>query len=481
LSWFGTESGTAPDLVPWWYRDDKLTFARDEKCPARTSIATNEDTGDALMPAPNPTATILLREERGKPFYEAKFRCDGRQIKRRIGPAWLERDPDTGGWRKHRGRVPDDAYDERGAHVAAAKLIAEYVSNAADHERLEQERRSRGVTFREVAAAYLAWLEKVKGAKSSTLLSHRCVLAEPGTAYKRGKGTTHGPVLAALGDRPAAKITTREVEALLETIDATGASPRTVNKYRAVVCAVFNYGRRESTFDLPTNPAAGADKRQEPSRGVLDFYSPSEIEALARALENGLHRDAARPAATDEDRRDAELVRVASYAGLRLGELLALRWRDVSFAGHAITVARALSAGVESSTKSRQARQVPLADQAAGALDRLSRRDDFTTADDLVFTNVLGRFIDDSALRRRFKQARDATGLRPLRFHDLRHTFGSLLASRGVDLVTIQSAMGHSQLATTSIYLHARPASEHAQAFTAAFAEDAAEDLAVAA
>jgi len=49
---------------------------------------------------------------------------------------------------------------------------------------------------------------------------------------------------------------------------------------------------------------------------------------------------------------------------------------------------------------------------------------------------------------------------------------------RGVDVVTIQKAMGHSTLATTSRYLHARPASEQAQAFTAAFAADAAEVIA---
>lgn len=77
--------------------------------------------------------------------------------------------------------------------------------------------------------------------------------------------------------------------------------------------------------------------------------------------------------------------------------------------------------------------------------------------------------LDESALRRRYRRAQAAAGVRPLRFHDLRHTFGSLLAMRGVDVVTIQKAMGHSALATTSRYLHARPASEQAQAFTAAF------------
>ena len=67
------------------------------------------------------------------------------------------------------------------------------------------------------------------------------------------------------------------------------------------------------------------------------------------------------------------------------------------------------------------------------------------------------------------RRAQAAAELRPLRWHDLRHTYGSLLAADGVDLVTIQSAMGHSALATTGRYLHARPASEQAARFTRAF------------
>ena len=82
---------------------------------------------------------------------------------------------------------------------------------------------------------------------------------------------------------------------------------------------------------------------------------------------------------------------------------------------------------------------------------------------------LVGRPLDGSALRRRYKRAHDAAGLRPLRWHDLRHTFGSLLVAGGVDLVSIKDAMGHPQLTTTSRYLHARPATERAAAFTAAF------------
>lgn len=216
------------------------------------------------------------------------------------------------------------------------------------------------------------------------------------------------------------------------------------------------------------------------------FYTPEEVEALARALAAGVHRDPSRPAITSgevaarktDDEQDAQLVRVAAYAGLRLGELLALRWHDVDFEGSALTIARAMSARVESSTKSGRVRRVPLADQAAAALNHMSRRECYTTPDDLVFCNVYGRPLDGSALRRRYRRAQAAAGIRPLRFHDLRHTFGSRLATKGVDVVTIQTAMGHSALTTTSRYLHARPASEQAQTFTAAFTADTPDTVA---
>jgi integrase len=334
------------------------------------------------------------------------------------------------------------------------------------------------VTFREVSQSYMRWLADVAGAKPSTLRDRESVLGEPHAPRKRGEGTIRGHVMAALGDRPASKITTREINDVLATVSETGASASTVNKYRAVISAVFNHGCKPATFALSDNPVTHADKRREPSPGALVFYSPAEIEAIARALADGRHRDPRFPAVSDserhtregEDRQDAELIRVAAYAGLRQGELLALRWRDIDFTGSALTVARAMSAGVESTTKSGRVRRVPLADQAAAALDRQSRREHFTAPGELVFCNVLGRSLDGSALRRRYRRAQIAAEIRPLRFHDLRHTFGSLLAARGVDVVTIQKAMGHSALSTTSRYLHARPASEQAQAFTDAFA-----------
>jgi integrase len=419
-----------------------------------------------------PLASLVIRSHAGEPFYEAKFRYAGQQVKRRLGAAWLTRDDQSGEWNPRRGRVADGFLDERRAHVAAAELAAKYVSDFAERDRIEHERLTRGVTFRELAHAYLVWLETVRGAKPSTIRSHQSDLAEPGTPHKRGQGVTAGHIMAALGDRPAAAVTPKEVEQLLQTIAASGVRPRTVNRAREIVCAAFNLGMKSTTYSLPTNPALGTDRRRVPAPGVLLFYSPEEIEALARSVAAGFHRpDVSVGGELElfEDRRDAEAVRVAAYSGLRLGELLALRWRDVDWTGAALTISRSLSSGVEGTTKSGHVRRVPMADQAAAALERLSQRVDFVSRDDYVFCNALGRPLDGSALRRRYKRARDAAGLRPLRWHDLRHTFGSLLVAGGVDLVSVKDAMGHSQLGTTSRYLHARPATERAAAFTAAF------------
>jgi integrase len=99
-----------------------------------------------------------------------------------------------------------------------------------------------------------------------------------------------------------------------------------------------------------------------------------------------------------------------------------------------------------SGTKSGRVRHLPLVPQAAAALERLRQRVDFTAPDELVFCNWLGRPLDESALRRRLMAARDAAGLRPLRFHDLRHTDGSLLAAAGVPVTDIQAAMGHADV-----------------------------------
>ena len=427
---------------------------------------------------PVTSARPFIRERASGCFWYGKWSRHGQPVMRALGRAWAEPDG-KGGWRRKRGRAPEGVLTEAEAASQMLALMREHDTEQTLLERDAEERRRRGVTFRELAVDYLRWLEDVKGAKPSTLRDHRSLLAEPGQTYRRGSGTSRGQIMAALGDRPAREVATREIEDLLRSIASSGVAPRTINKSRQLVCAIFNYGTRPSTYDLPANPAQHADRRREPDAAALAFYSPEQIETLASAIVAGAHRDPSRPALSSdeivararEDAQDAELIRVAAYAGLRRGELVVLRWRDVDFAGRKLIVRRALSGEIEvRSTKSRQARQVPLPDQAATAVERLKQRGDFTGPDDYVFASRLGRRLDPSALRRRFERARDAAGLEALRFHDLRHTYGSLLVAGGIDLPSVKAAMGHSHITTTERYLHARAAGELADRFTRALA-----------
>src|SRR3954447_17158048 len=325
-------------------------------------------------------------------------------------------------------------------------------------------------------------LEFVKGVKPSTLADYRYLLAPvDAPARKRGRAPA-ARIMRAFAHRPLFEITPAEVGRYLATLDADPAiGARTVNKHRQVLCSVFEHAMREDTFELPSNPARSTDNRREPDPKPIDFYEPEEVLALVRAARAGLHRDPSRPAVSPEehlerdrcDEQDAALFVVASFTGLRMGELLALRWRNVDFPAARLVVEASWSAGVLTSPKSRKTRSVPLADQPAGVLAQLAARERFTGRDDLVFCSAAGDYLDGSALRRRYRRAQDAAGLRPLRFHDLRHSFGSLVI-REVDTATLKAWMGHAKLTTTERYLHAKPRHTDVARLDRAFAAEPA-------
>jgi integrase len=407
----------------------------------------------------NASGALIVVERDGGPVYYAKWRDSARrQVKRRLGPAWVERDPD-GAWRKRRGGAHDGFLDEKAAIVEMRKVID------AHEVELAAVRPEREPTFDDAAADWLHRLEHVDGVKPSTLANYRQMLtAADAPVRKRGRRTA-GRIMAEFGGRELRSITAGQVERFLERIDGEPVGKRTVNVHRQVVSAILEHAaRRPERFRITENVARGTAKRREPAAGVLDFYEPEEVAALARAAREGRHRDRHRPAVSEDEQRergladdqDAALYTVAAFTGLRLGELRALRWRQVSFERGTLTVAAAMSAGQVESPKWGKARTVPLATPAAAELARLAARGRFVEHDDLAFCGPLGEPLDDSAIRRRLRRAQKAAGLRPLRFHDLRHSFGSLVV-RELDTATLKSWMGHSKLTTTERYLHAKP------------------------
>jgi len=383
-----------------------------------------------------------------------------------------------GSTRPRRGRIKPDFLDERRAYARMAELIATSEDEDRRRAELDAQRMRAGWTFERLADAWLDHAADVRRLKPSTMRDLRSILAKPGTSKRRGGGEIKARLMRMLGDVPAASVIVDDVEDYLRSLSKEGVSPRTVNRHREVLRAIFNYGASPSSgFELTANPAAQSDLRRTDAPRPLEVYTVEQVEHLARTAASGSWRadnEWARTADSADRRREedeqlAEILRIACYSGLRRGEIVMLRWDDVNWGDRVLMVRRALSDGVEVLPKSGHARYVPLADQALAALERLSRRGDFTQPRDFVFVNAVGDRLDPSAMRRRYVRARDGAGLPPLRFHDLRHTAGSLLV-RTIDPASVKDILGHADLATTERYLHAQRASTLADAATRAFA-----------
>lgn len=171
------------------------------------------------------------------------------------------------------------------------------------------------------------------------------------------------------------------------------------------------------------------------------------------------------------------LYLAAALTGMRQGELIALRWRDVDWQAARIRVRRNFVRGEFGTPKSkRSTRAVPMIDRLAGELDRLAKATAWGGDDDLVFAHPgTGRPLDRSKLLKRFKTAMRAAGLGNrlgeggITFHSLRHTFGTQMAAQGVPMRTLQELLGHRDFKTTLLYADYSPSAHEAEWAEAAF------------
>jgi integrase len=200
-------------------------------------------------------------------------------------------------------------------------------------------------------------------------------------------------------DTPVESVTTGDIDEFRERmLDEARLSRRTIQKILVILHGSLKRAKRKS-----------GSRRIRPR-------TPSGCRSSARATSRCSHRPRkalARAATSDQD---AAIFVVAAFTGLRLGELRALRWRDVDFAKSLVVVRRNLPEhGVERVPKRGTVRSVPLVDRAAQVLETLSRRKRWTGELDHVFVNALGGPVESGRLRLRFRDARDRAKLKPLR------------------------------------------------------------------
>jgi len=171
---------------------------------------------------------------------------------------------------------------------------------------------------------------------------------------------------------------------------------------------------------------------------------------------------------TAQDNYYYPVVYTAVSTGLRQAELLGLRWRDIDLASRSISVNRVLykRRGIcqfNEPKTDHSRRRVSMTSKLAGFMgeyrldcERLYHQlGKTTTLDDLVFANIEGNPIDPSSLSHTFAKIVKRARLENVRFHDLRHTFASLMLLRGAKPKVISEALGHASVAfTMDVYSH---------------------------
>jgi integrase len=261
------------------------------------------------------------------------------------------------------------------------------------------------------------------------------------------------------GGHTLERIGRREIEAFIAHMSRTGRSPKTTLNALGILHSIFEYARREGW--VASNPCTLVEKpRAATNDPDIRFLEPEEIEALLRGV-------------PDDDLGQVErrMYLAAAMTGMRQGELLALRWRDIDWPARRVRIRRSFVRGEFGTPKSkRSSRSVPLADRLAGELDQLHQETVYRGDDELVFAHPhTGKPIDRSRLLKRYKAALAAGGVRVVRFHDLRHTFGTRMAAQGVPMRALQEMMGHRDFKTTLIYADYAPSAREAEWVEAAF------------
>jgi integrase len=288
-------------------------------------------------------------------------------------------------------------------------------------------------------APYAAsWLDSLEG------------LVQPSTVEAYA-GRLQRHVLPRLGERRLDEVGLDDILALISDLRKGGYSGATAVAILTPLSRLFGHAVRRGLIEV--NPVSKLDRSERPriSRQERPVLNPEEIGRLL---------DAAAP-------RFRTLLATAILSGLRQGELLGLHWRDVDFDNQLIHVRTQLNRkrrDVPPKTE-RAVRDVILMPALAQALRQHRTESAFNRPDDYVFTTRTGTPHHAPHIGMRvLKPALESAGLQPVRWHDLRHTFASLLIAGGANITFVSRQLGHtSSQITLGVYAHLLDREEQAR------------------
>ena len=358
----------------------------------------------------------------GQSWIGSWYGIDGRRIKRKVGPA---RAPGT------REGLTKAQAEDRFREMRQAEAA---ISNTVRRVNMQE------------AGAELSRTLDLRGRKKS----HQMTVA----------GDLKNHIVPFFEGRDLAKITPADIERYAR-VKREKLAIKTIRNHLNTMHSVFEIGQRRHWCN--GNPVKLADRpviRTTETR--IQFLNQKELEKL---LATSYPDDSFA-------KIEVPIYLTAAMTGLRQGELLGLRWRDVDFEAKRVRVVSPYVRGEFGDPKSEgSGRSVPLGERVATELKALRKRSEYNKDKDLVFCHPeTGHPLDRAKLARRFKSAIKSAGVPNITFHELRHTFGTRMAAAGVPLRTIQHWMGHADSKTTQVYAHYSPSEHEADTVDKAFA-----------
>ena len=272
-------------------------------------------------------------------------------------------------------------------------------------------------TLEEVAVKYFVWADT--HLKASTLADK--------------KNRLRRDVFPLYQNRPIDQLGIEEKDKLASNLKGKGLAPSSINNSVGVLGSILRYAVE---LRLITGAPPSRFVKVPPSK--FDFLDFDELENLLITAEKSEEWYAA--------------VLLAAEAGLRMGEVRALRWCDIDFRHNKITIRQALWRSELGSPKGGRERTIPMTKRLAATLKNQQH-----LKGDFVFCQPNGLHWSESVFEAALKGIVKRARLRPIGFKVLRHTFCSHLAMKGATAKAIQELAGHQSLKTTQRYIHLSP------------------------
>jgi integrase len=224
------------------------------------------------------------------------------------------------------------------------------------------------------------------------------------------------------------EITPRMINEYKTSRRKEGASPCSINRELALMKHAFTLAMQEWEC-IAENPVKRVSMEKEPPARDRWLDDEEEKNLLEKSPE-WLKR----------------YIIFALDTGCRKNEIRFLTWENVSSHNTVVNIF---------GTKTGERRSIPLTQRVCSMLQAMQKGKKIRSIKkDFVFTHPEGQQVNLHTLRSAFERACENAGIDNFRFHDLRHTFASRLAQKGVDPYTIQRLMGHKSFSTTQRYAH---------------------------